>query len=103
MPGSTNALLDEATRVVRELAMNQGLAYATYGDALQRFGENRIGAAELFKAGSELYVKEAVQTAWSLVRADLNIYAWMLNLTPRRTAEAEKEAPEPKQKSRGRR
>jgi hypothetical protein len=103
MPGSTNTLLDEATRVVRELATNQGLAYASYGEALQRFGESRIDAAELFKAGGELYLKEVVQTAWSLVRADLNIYAWMLNLTPRRAPDAEKVAPEPKQKSRGRR
>lgn len=103
MPGSTNTLLDEATRVMRELAVNQGMAYATYGEALQRFGENRIGAAELLKATGELYLKEVVQTAWSLVRADLNIYAWMLNLTPRQTADAEKDAPEPKQNSRGRR
>jgi hypothetical protein len=103
MPGSTNTLLDEATRVVRELATNQGLAYASYGEALQRFGENRIGAAELFKAAGELYFKEAVQTAWSLVRADLNIYAGMLNLTPRRTPDAAKATPEPKPKSRGRR
>ena len=100
MPGSTNALLDETTRVMRELAVNQGLAYATYGDALQRFGENRIDAAGLLKTTGELYFKEIVQTAWSLIRAELNIYALMLNVTPRPAAD---DAPEPKQKTRGRR
>jgi hypothetical protein len=79
MPGSTNSLLDEGTRVLRELAVQQGLAYRTYGEALQRFGEDQIGWAELFKASGDIYFKEAAQTVWSLVRANANVYAWTLS------------------------
>jgi hypothetical protein len=78
MPGSTNSLLDEGTRVLRELAVQQGLAYRTYGEALQRFGEDQIGWKELFKTSGDLYVREVVRAAWSLIRANTNVYAWML-------------------------
>jgi hypothetical protein len=79
MPGSTNSLLDEGTRVLRELAVQQGLAYRAYGEALQRFGEDQIGWKELFKTSGDLYFKEAVHTAWSLIRANTNVYAWILS------------------------
>jgi hypothetical protein len=108
MPRSTNSLLDEATRVLHELAVNQGLAHSTYGETLQRFGENKIGLSELFKAAGDLYIKEAVQTVWSLVRADINIYASLLamagarSIGPQAKADQE-EAPSEKHSRRGRR
>ena len=79
MPGSADTLLDEATRVLRELAMLQGRAHSTYGEALQRFGANKIGWTELCMATGDSYFKGAQQTFWSLIRADLNVYAWMLS------------------------
>jgi hypothetical protein len=85
MPGSTTSLLDEATRMTREIAINQGLAYRSYGEAMQRFGENKIGWAELFKTAGDIYLKEAAQTVWSLFRADMNIYASMLSLAGAKT------------------
>ena len=80
MPGSTDTLLGEGTRVLREIAVQQGLAYRTYGEALERFGEAKIGWPELMKTSGDLYAKEAVRTIWSLIRADTNIFSWMLSL-----------------------
>jgi hypothetical protein len=108
MPRSTNSLLDEATRVLHEFAVNQGVAYCTYGETLQRFGENKIGLYELFKAAGDLYIKEAVQTVWSLVRADISIYASLLTMAgaesigPQAKADQE-EASSEKHSRRGRR
>jgi hypothetical protein len=78
MPGPTKSLLDEGTRVLRELALQQGLAYRTYGEALQRYGEEQIDWKELFKTSGDIYFKEVAQVVWSLVRANTNAYAWML-------------------------
>ena len=80
MPGSTNSLLDQGTKVLRELAVQQGLAYRTYGEALQRYGDDQIGLAELFKTSGDIYFKEVAQVAWSLIRANTNVYAWMLSV-----------------------
>jgi hypothetical protein len=79
MPGPTRSLLDEGTRVLQELAVQQGLAYRTYGEALQRFGEDQIEWKELFKTSSDIYFKEVAQVVWSLIRANTNVYAWMLS------------------------
>jgi hypothetical protein len=79
MAGSTKSLLDEGTRVLQELAVQQGLAYRTYGEALQRFGEDQIDWKELFKASADIYFKEVARSAWSLIRANTNVYAWMLS------------------------
>lgn len=79
MPGQTDSLLDEPTRMLRELATHQGMAYCRYGEALQRFGDNTSGWADLLKTSGDIYFKEISQTVWSLIRADLNVYAWMLS------------------------
>jgi hypothetical protein len=79
MPGPTNSLLDQGTKVLRELAVQQGSAYRTYGEALQRYGDDQIGLAELFKTSGDIYFKEVAQVAWSLIRANTNVYAWMLS------------------------
>jgi hypothetical protein len=79
VPEATHSLLDQGTRVLRELALQQGLAYRTYGEVLQRFGEQQIGWTELFKMSGDIYFREAAQAAWSLVRANANAYAWMLS------------------------
>ena len=79
MPEATHSLLDQGGRVLREIARQQGLAYRTYGEALQRFGEQQIGWTELFKASGDIYFKESAQAAWSLIRANANVYAWMLS------------------------
>jgi len=111
MPEPTKSLLDEGTRVLRELAVQQGRAYRNYGEALQRFGEDRIGWAELFKTSGDIYSKEAVQVVWSLVRANANAYAWMFSVAgakPVRPAAepvqepAHEEAPTPRRAQRGR-
>lgn len=107
MPGSTKSLLDEGTRVLRELAAQQGLVYRTYGEALQRYGDDQIGWTELFKASGDIYVKEAVQTVWSLVRAYANVYAWTLSVAGAKPVRPETdpghhEAPPRKRAQRGR-
>ena len=79
MPGSQNSLLEKGTRVLRELATQQGLAYRSYGEALQRFGEDQIDWKELFKTSGDIYFKEAAQVVWSLIRANTNVCAWMLS------------------------
>jgi hypothetical protein len=79
MPGPTKSLLDEGTRVLREIAIQQGLAYRTYGEALQRYGDAQIDWKELFKTSGDIYFKEVAQVVWSLVRANTNVYAWMLS------------------------
>jgi hypothetical protein len=78
MPGSAKSLLDEGTTLLRELACQHGLAYRTYGEALQRFGEDQIGWKELFKASGDIYFREVAQGIWSLIRANTNACAWML-------------------------
>ena len=75
MPEATHSLLDQGGRVLRELARQQGLAYRTYGEALQRFGEQQIGWTELFKTSGDIYFKETAQAVWSLIRANANVYA----------------------------
>jgi hypothetical protein len=107
MPGSTNSLLDEGTKVLREFAVQQGQAYRTYGEALQHFGEDRIGLAELLKTSGDIYFKEAAQAAWSLIRANVSIYAWMLsaagaNPVRQEVDPAHDEAPAARRAGRGR-
>src|SRR5947207_2565523 len=107
MPEPTRSLLDQGSRVLRELALQQGVAYRTYGEALQRFGEEQIGWAELVKASGDIYFREAAQAAWSLVRANANVYAWMLSAAgakavPPETAPAQDETPVVKRTQRGR-
>jgi len=79
MPEPTRSLLDEGTRVLQELAAQQGLAYRTYGEALQRFGEDQIDWKELFKTSSDIYFREVAQVVWSIIRANTNVFAWMLS------------------------
>jgi hypothetical protein len=80
MPEPTNSLLDQGTRVLRELALQQGLAYRSYGEVLQRFGDDQIGWTELFKTTGDIYFREAARAAWGLARANANAYAWMLSV-----------------------
>jgi hypothetical protein len=79
MPDATTSLFDQGTKALRELALQQGLAYRTYGETLQRFGEQQIGWTELFKTSGDIYFREAAQAAWSLVRANVNAYASILS------------------------
>jgi hypothetical protein len=107
MPGSQNSLLDEGTRVLRELATQQGLAYRSYGEALQRFGEDQIDWKELFKASGDIYFKEVAKVAWSLIRANTNVYAWMLSAAGAKPVRpdagpAQDEAPTGRRAQRGR-
>ena len=104
----TNSKLDEATRVLREIAVHQGLAYITYGEALQRFGARKIDWPEMFKASGDIYIEEAATTVWSLIRAEIDVYAWMLSMAGAKPlhpkAETEQEAsPADKPAKRGRR
>jgi hypothetical protein len=108
MPGQTDSLLDEPTRMLRELATHQGMAYCRYGEALQRFGDSTSGWTDLLKTSGNIYIKQVAQTVWSLVQADLNICAWMLSVTgPRvlhpKTDQHETPAPARPQSKRGRR
>ncbi len=108
MPWSTTALLDEATRVSREIAVHQGLAYSNYGKALHRFGESEIGWSELVKESSDLYIREAAHTYWTLVRAEVTIYSWLLTMPGAKVVRPEGEltkdaAPAGKPAQRGRR
>ena len=107
MPGSTNSLLEEATRLVHELATQQGLAYRTYGDALQRFGDSQMAWSELFKTSGDIYLKESVRTVWSLIRANANACAWMMSMAGAKplhptTDSGKVEAPSGKRAQRGR-
>jgi hypothetical protein len=107
MPEATHSLLDQGGRVLRELARQQGLAYRTYGEALQRFGEQQIGWTELFKTSGDIYFKETAQAVWSLIRANANVYAWMLSAAGTKPAGPEAEpvhdaAPSTKRAQRGR-
>jgi hypothetical protein len=108
MPEPTNSLLGESTRVVRELATHQGMAYCRYGEALQRFGDNKSDWTDLLKTSGDIYFKEVAQTVWSIVRADLNIYAWMLSMAGAKvlhpnTEQHETAAPASPRPKRGRR
>ena len=78
MPGPTNSLLDEGGRLLREFAVQQGAAYRTYGEALQRFGEQQMDWKELFKTSGDIYLREVAQSMWGLVRANTHMFAWML-------------------------
>jgi hypothetical protein len=93
MPETPNSLLDQGTRALRELAVQQGQAYRTYGEALQRFGENQIGWTELFKTSGDVYFKEVAQAIWSLVRANTNVYAWLLSAAGAKPVRVEAEPP----------
>ena len=93
MSGSTKSLLDEGTRVLRELAVQQGLAYRTYGEALQRYGEDQIDWKELFKTSGDIYFKEVAQVVWSLIRANTNAYAWMLSAAGAKPVRPEPDPP----------
>jgi hypothetical protein len=93
MSGSTKSLLDEGTRVLRELAVQQGLAYRTYGEALQRYGEDQIDWKELFKTSGGIYFKEVAQVVWSLIRANTNAYAWMLSAAGAKPVRPEPDPP----------
>jgi hypothetical protein len=94
MPRSTDSLLGEASQVLRDLAVHHGLAYSTYGEALQQFGENKMGWPELFKTSSDIYFKEAAHTFWALLKAEFDVYTLMMagNKVLRPEAEAEKNA-----------
>jgi hypothetical protein len=78
MPRSTESLQDEATQVLRDLAVHHGLAYTTYGETLQEFGENKIGWADLFKTSSDIYFKEVAHTYWALLKAEFDVYTSMM-------------------------
>jgi hypothetical protein len=78
VPGSTNSLLDEGARLLREFAVQQGVAYRTYGEALQRFGEQQMDWKELFKTSGDIYLREMVRSMWGLVQGNTHMLAWML-------------------------
>jgi len=78
VPGSTNSLLDEGAKLLREFAVQQGAAYRTYGEALQRFGEQQMDWQELFKTSGDIYLREVARSMWGLVRANTHMFAWML-------------------------
>ena len=78
MPGPTNSLLDEGGRLLREFAVEQGAAYRTYGEALQRFGEQQMDWQELFKTSGDIYLREVVRSMWGLVQANTHMFAWLL-------------------------
>jgi hypothetical protein len=80
MSGPTNSILDETTRILRALAVQQGVAYSTYGDALQQFGERKIDWSTLFRISGDLYIKESATLVWSLIQAEIAFYAWMLTM-----------------------
>jgi hypothetical protein len=78
VPGSTNSLLDEGAKLLREFAVQQGVAYRTYGETLERFGERQIDWQELFKASGDIYLREVVRSMWGLVQANTHMFAWLL-------------------------
>lgn len=87
-----NSLLSEGDRLLRELAVQQGLAYCAYGEALQQFGEKQIGLPGLMKSAGDLYARETVHTTWSLIRTNANIYAWLLSMVGTKPLRPEPEA-----------
>jgi hypothetical protein len=108
MPESTPSLLDEAGRVARELAAQQGLAYTAFGDALQRFGDSRLGWTELLKVAGDIYLKEAARSFGSMARANITVYTWLLSLAGAKSLRAEagstpETPPSARQSQRGRR
>lgn len=92
MPRSASTLPDEASRLLRDLAVCQGLAYCTYGEALQRFGKHDMGWADLVKTSSDIYYKEATRVFWSLLTADFNAYTWLLSMAGGKTHRQEVDA-----------
>ena len=80
MSGSTDSFLAEGTRILREIAGQQGAAYRAYGETLQRYADSQIDLTGLLKSSGDLYIKEAARTAWSLVHASASMYSWILSL-----------------------
>jgi hypothetical protein len=75
---------------------------------LHRFGESEIGWSELVKESSDLYIREAAHTYWTLVRAEVTIYSWLLTMPGAKVVRPEGEstkdaAPAGKPAQRGRR
>ena len=89
--------------MLRELAVRQGQAYRAYGEALERFGEAKIGWAELMRTSGDIYYKEAGQAVRSVFRAGSDIYAWIQSIGGPKTIRSEAEAaPATKRAQRGR-
>jgi hypothetical protein len=108
MPPSGNSVLDELDHVLRDLAVQQGSSYASYGEALQRFGDRKLGWADLFKVAGDSYLRETSRTALSLWQAEATMVRWALSLAgakPLRTDTTHRdgEAPTDKPMKRGRR
>jgi len=80
MSGSTDSFLSEASRVLRELAGQQGAAWRAYSEALQRFAESQSELPELWKSVADLYIREAGRSGWSLLHASASLYGWLLAL-----------------------
>jgi hypothetical protein len=99
MAASIEARPDGVDHLLRELAVQQGLAYSAYGDALQRFGEGKVGWSDLLKTIADLYFKGATQSLWGVVLVNASAYAWLLSLAG---AKVLQQNPQP-QPSRGRR
>jgi hypothetical protein len=108
MPPSGDSVLDELDHVLRDLAVQQGSACATYGEALQRFGERKLGWGELFKIAGDTYLRETSRTALSLWQAEANMVRLGLSLAGAKpvrteTTHRDDEAPTQKPMKRGRR
>ena len=69
MADSADTLRKKSNEVLRELAVHQGAAYRSYGEALARYGDGDLTAAELLREAGDLYYKEAGRVASSLFSA----------------------------------
>lgn len=86
----------KSSEVFRELAVHQGEAYRSYGEALTRFGEGSLNTSDLLKTAGDIYYREAGRAASSLFSAFTELLAGGLDLAGVKVlsqAEAEDGAP----------
>ena len=69
MTDSADTVRKKSGEVLRELALHQGAAYRSYGEALARYGDGSLTTAELLKEAGDLYYTEAGRVASSLFSA----------------------------------
>jgi len=77
--------------VLRELAVHQGVAYRSYGEALARYGEGSLNTADLLKEAGDLYYKEAGRIASGLFSAYADLLAGGLDRVRSEVAPAPEE------------
>jgi hypothetical protein len=73
MAKEAESILKKGGDALREAAAHQGMAYRSYGEALEKFGKGEIDATDLFKTAGDLYFKEVGRVGASLFGAGTNL------------------------------